>query len=77
MMEGVHSNMIYLRTFISATMYPQYNKKNFFLILLFICAYKAWVISPPCPHPKKNLFKQKVKIKSNSLSLSVAFYFTE
>jgi hypothetical protein len=23
---------------------------NFFL-LLFICAYKAWVISPPCPHP--------------------------
>jgi hypothetical protein len=25
---------------------------NYFLIvLLFICAYKAWVISPPCPHP--------------------------
>jgi hypothetical protein len=25
----------------------------FFLIfvLLFICAYKAWFISPPCPHP--------------------------
>jgi hypothetical protein len=23
----------------------------FFLILLFICAYKAWVISPPCPQP--------------------------
>jgi hypothetical protein len=24
----------------------------YFLIgLLFICAYKAWVISPPCPHP--------------------------
>jgi hypothetical protein len=22
-----------------------------FLLLLFICAYKAWVISPPCPHP--------------------------
>jgi hypothetical protein len=22
----------------------------FFIILLFICAYKAWVISPPCPH---------------------------
>jgi hypothetical protein len=22
-----------------------------FIILLFICAYKAWVISPPCPHP--------------------------
>jgi hypothetical protein len=23
----------------------------FFIFLLFICAYKAWVISPPCPHP--------------------------
>jgi hypothetical protein len=23
----------------------------FFIVLLFICAYKAWVISPPCPHP--------------------------
>jgi hypothetical protein len=23
----------------------------FFIILLFICVYKAWVISPPCPHP--------------------------
>jgi hypothetical protein len=23
----------------------------FFFLLLFICAYKAWVISPPCPHP--------------------------
>jgi hypothetical protein len=23
----------------------------FFIILLFICAYKAWVISPPCHHP--------------------------
>jgi hypothetical protein len=22
-----------------------------YIILLFICAYKAWVISPPCPHP--------------------------
>jgi hypothetical protein len=22
-----------------------------FYFLLFICAYKAWVISPPCPHP--------------------------
>jgi hypothetical protein len=21
------------------------------IILLFICAYKTWVISPPCPHP--------------------------
>jgi hypothetical protein len=24
---------------------------SFFIVLLFICAYKAWVISPPCPHP--------------------------
>jgi hypothetical protein len=23
----------------------------FIFFLLFICAYKAWVISPPCPHP--------------------------
>jgi hypothetical protein len=22
-----------------------------FFFLLFMCAYKAWVISPPCPHP--------------------------
>jgi hypothetical protein len=22
-----------------------------FYFLLFIYAYKAWVISPPCPHP--------------------------
>jgi hypothetical protein len=21
------------------------------IVLLFICAYKAWVISPPCPYP--------------------------
>jgi hypothetical protein len=23
----------------------------FFFLLLFKCAYKAWFISPPCPHP--------------------------
>jgi hypothetical protein len=23
---------------------------SFFFLLLFICEYKAWVISPPCPH---------------------------
>jgi hypothetical protein len=23
----------------------------FFFLLLFICAYKTWIISPPCPHP--------------------------
>jgi hypothetical protein len=23
----------------------------FFIVLLFICAYNTWVISPPCPHP--------------------------
>jgi hypothetical protein len=32
-----------------------FNSFSFFIIyiyfLLFICAYKAWVISPPCPHP--------------------------
>jgi hypothetical protein len=22
-----------------------------FIVLLFMCAYNAWVISPPCPHP--------------------------
>jgi hypothetical protein len=25
--------------------------QTFFFLLLFICAYKAWFISPPCPHP--------------------------
>jgi hypothetical protein len=29
---------------------PPSNLKDFFFFLL-ICAYKAWVISPPCPHP--------------------------
>jgi hypothetical protein len=24
---------------------------HIFFLLLFICAYKAWVISSPCPHP--------------------------
>jgi hypothetical protein len=24
---------------------------HFFIVLLFICAYKAWFISPPCPPP--------------------------
>jgi hypothetical protein len=24
---------------------------TFFFLLLFLCAYKAWFISPPCPHP--------------------------
>jgi hypothetical protein len=23
----------------------------FKIVLLFICAYNVWVISPPCPHP--------------------------
>jgi hypothetical protein len=26
-------------------------KFSFFFLLLFMCAYKAWVISPHCPHP--------------------------
>jgi hypothetical protein len=24
---------------------------TFFIVLLFICAYKAWIISPPYPYP--------------------------
>jgi hypothetical protein len=28
----------------------EFKQHNIFL-LLFICAYKAWVISPPCPTP--------------------------
>jgi hypothetical protein len=24
---------------------------SFIFLLLFVCAYKAWFISPPCPHP--------------------------
>jgi hypothetical protein len=36
--------------------YVDYRSKTnaviyFLKILLFICAYKAWVISSPCPHP--------------------------
>jgi hypothetical protein len=27
----------------------------FIFLLLFICAYKAWFISPPCPHPLPEL----------------------
>jgi hypothetical protein len=23
----------------------------FFIVLLFMCAYNVWVISPQCPHP--------------------------
>jgi hypothetical protein len=31
---------------------PFYEYKFFFsIVLLFICAYNAWVISPPCPLP--------------------------
>jgi hypothetical protein len=32
-------------------LYQKQNKRTFFIVLLFICAYNAWVISPPCPHP--------------------------
>jgi hypothetical protein len=28
-----------------------YHFQFFFIVLLFICANKAWVISAPCPHP--------------------------
>jgi hypothetical protein len=28
----------------------------FIFLLLFICAYKAWFISPPCPHPLSVLY---------------------
>jgi hypothetical protein len=28
-----------------------FNFLIFFFLLLFICAYRAWFISPPCPHP--------------------------
>jgi hypothetical protein len=43
-----------LDTSISTTqlVYSQRHLINFFfIVLLFICIYKAWVISPPCPHP--------------------------
>jgi hypothetical protein len=29
----------------------------FLIVLLFICAFKAWVISPSCPHPLLLVFK--------------------
>jgi hypothetical protein len=30
----------------------------FLIVLLFICAYNAWVVSPPCPHPPCGFFKE-------------------
>jgi hypothetical protein len=32
------------------SLYENEYRNLFYFILLFICAYKAWVISPPCPH---------------------------
>jgi hypothetical protein len=29
----------------------EYKMISIFIVLVFICAYKAWVISHPCPHP--------------------------
>jgi hypothetical protein len=31
-----------------------------FIFLLFICAYNAWVISPPCPHLLPQLFFKQI-----------------
>jgi hypothetical protein len=31
--------------------FPFFFFSFFIFLLLFICAYKAWFISPPCPHP--------------------------
>jgi hypothetical protein len=41
----------------------------FIFLLLFICAYKAWFISPPCPHPLKGKFFMLIKF-----SMSVFFF---
>jgi hypothetical protein len=35
---------------------------NLFIVLLFICAYKAWVISPPWPHPTQMFFYQEIHV---------------
>jgi hypothetical protein len=42
---------IFLAAFISKIRKTILFLSLFFIVLLFICAYKAWVISPPCPHP--------------------------
>jgi hypothetical protein len=37
---------------VSFLWWPQHKVQTLlFIYLLFICAYNAWVISPPCPHP--------------------------
>jgi hypothetical protein len=46
----------------------QVGKIFFFLILLFICAYKAWVISAPCPHPLPG----KIFLNKTQKALSMA-----
>jgi hypothetical protein len=61
--EGVwHRSMTHSQ--ISTTNYSSYMWEKFtlggvtsffffliFIVLLLVCAYNAWVISPPCPHP--------------------------
>jgi hypothetical protein len=42
----------------------------FFFILLFICAYKAWVISPPAPTPTLFLIEMRKKVFARSTTTS-------
>jgi hypothetical protein len=46
--EGVANSIINSFSREEGTRWVQ---NHIFFLLLFICAYKAWVISPPCPHP--------------------------
>jgi hypothetical protein len=39
----------------------------FFIVLLFICAYNAWVISPPCPQKATYLWLQQWLLPSECL----------
>jgi hypothetical protein len=50
--QGCISKQNCSKVLTSFTQVPAWDQSySFFFLLLFICAYKAWVISPPCPHP--------------------------
>jgi hypothetical protein len=56
---------------------------TFFFLLLFICAYKAWVISPPYPHPRCFVFEihlipgASVAAQGRDTDLWAFYYFTD
>jgi hypothetical protein len=50
-MKNIHGRENFpLGTFSMSMVFPGF-RERFHFFFLFICAYKAWVISPPCSHP--------------------------